>query len=104
MRASEIRWLFGRGGGISRLLPKAWASLEEHWLAQRTQLAGSAAAEAAAPAPQDQLLHWYAYALAGAGGDDGAMGGASAAWSRFEMGCFGLSSRLRAQALPPSMG
>ena len=80
MSSAEIRWLFGEHGGVCRLLPDAWSALRAHWEGARTKLPGSAEAEAAAASPSDRLLHWYAFALGGAGGDDAAMSAAAGAW------------------------
>ena len=97
MRAAEIRWLFGLGGGMSRLLPGSWAPLQQHWEKQRAERTGAAEA-ALSEAPEDALLCWYADALGGRLSEK-AMSEASGAWSRYEMGVFGLSSRLPAHGL-----
>lgn len=97
MRATEIRWLFGLGGGMSRLLPGTWYPLQQHW--EKERATSTVAEDVALPeAPADELLCWYADALGGRLSDK-AMSEASGAWGRYEMGVFGLSSRLPAHKL-----
>ena len=97
MRATEIRWLFGLGGGMSRLLPGTWYPLQQHW--EKERATSTVALGVALPeAPADELLCWYADALGGRLSDK-AMSEASGSWGRYEMSVFGLSSRLPAHKL-----
>ena len=99
MRSSEILWLFG-GRGVARLQPTGFDAFAK---AAEPDAKGGFDAFGQPIGDEDDddgaILAWYAAALRQELGDD-AMGKAAAAWSRWEMSIFGLSSRMKARALP----
>ena len=104
MRSTEILWLFG-GTGVARLQPKGFEAFSKaaqppQQMAQQAGGAGCGEEEALA-AEDDAILRWYAAALRGDLGDE-AMGTAAAAWGRWEMSVYGLSSRMTPPPLPVS--